>query len=98
MRLTSRSYAIAFILAGASLFALVLLTNVIIDPEAVLGTGVVPDPINRNDRYFSLVEYEKAADQFDGLVFGSSRAPAIPRAELSRHMGANFANLVWSSG
>jgi len=77
---------------GACLFGLVLLTNVIIDPHAVLGTGLIADPINRNDRYLSLVEYEKAADRFDGLVFGSSRAPAIPRAELSRRMGANFAN------
>jgi hypothetical protein len=92
--LKSRTYAVAVIIAGAGLFLLVLLTNATVDPQAVLGTGLIANPINANDRYLRMVDYEKASARFDGLVFGSSRATAIPRAELSRRMGADFANFA----
>jgi len=93
----SRRYVIAFVGFAVAIFAFVVATNVVIDPEGVLGTGVV-EASTPNDRFMRFSEYEQTADHRDGLLFGSSRAPGIPIDELSHRMGANFANFSQLGG
>jgi hypothetical protein len=95
----ARSYAIALIGAAFGLFLAVVIMNIVIDPQAVLGTGLIGRSTNVNDRYQKFLAYESSSSKFDGLLFGSSRAPAIPRDLLSRHMGGvNFADFSVAFG
>src|SRR5262245_14092532 len=93
-----RTYALVLSAAGALLFLAVIAANVIIDPQGVFGTGLLPRSANANTRYLSVAEYQSAPDRYDGIVFGSSRA-AFPLGELSRHMnGARFLTFAVSLG
>jgi hypothetical protein len=93
----SRLYATAFAGFAVAIFGLVVAANALFDPEGVLGTGVV-QATSLNDRLMRVNEYKRSADQYDGLLFGSSRTPGIPVGELSRRMGANFANFSQLGG
>jgi hypothetical protein len=96
--MNSRFYTVAFVALGIGLFALGLVANVLLDPEGILGTGVTAEAVSRNARYDKFTDYAKAADQYDGLMFGSSRGPAIPRDELSRRLNAHFADFTAVGG
>jgi hypothetical protein len=88
-----RTYALTLILGAAALFASVVAANILLDPQGVFGTNVLPRSPNANHHYRNLTAYDAASDRFDGLLFGSSRTQGIPMAELSRRMnGATFAN------
>ena len=88
-----RTYALTLILGAAALFLSVVAANLLIDPQGVFGTNFLPRSPNFNYHYRNLAAYDAAPDRFDGLLFGSSRAQAIPTAELSRRMnGVTFAN------
>jgi len=94
-----RAYALTLMSAGTGLFLSVVATNLIIDPQSVFGTNLLPRSANlSNHHYQRLIAYQAAPDRYDGVLFGSSRAPAIPLDELSRRMdGANFASF-WVAG
>jgi hypothetical protein len=83
-----RTYALTLILAAAALFMSVVAANLLIDPQGVFGTNLLPRSPNINEHYRNLAAYEAARDRFDGVLFGSSRARALPIPELSRRMGA----------
>src|SRR5215203_5185990 len=88
-----RTYALTLILGAAALFLSVVGANLLIDPQGVFGTNLLPGSPNSNNHYRNLSAYDAAPDRFDGLLFGSSRAQAIPTAELSRRLnGVTFAN------
>jgi hypothetical protein len=88
-----RTYALTLILAAAALFMSVVAANLLIDPQGVFGTNLLPRSPNINWHYRNLAAYEAGRDRVDGLLFGSSRARAIPTAELSRLMnGVTFAD------
>ena len=88
-----RTYAVTLMLGAAALFVSVVAANLLIDPQGVFGTNLLPRSPNINEHYRNLTAYEAAPDRFDGLLFGSSRARSIPTAELSRHMnGVTFAD------
>ena len=94
-----RRYALTLATIGAGLFLAVVGTNVIIDPQAVFGTGLLPRSWNANDRYHRLVAYQAEPDAYDGLFFGSSRAQAFPLEEISQRMnGVNFASFAVTQG
>jgi hypothetical protein len=82
-----RSYALTFVAVAAGFFSFVILANVTIDPEGVLGTGLIGDSINPNDRYIRFRDYKRDADRYDALLFGSSRAATIPLEDLSTRLG-----------
>jgi hypothetical protein len=87
------TYALTLILGAAALFLSVVAANLLIDPQGVFGTNLLPRSPNSNNHVKNLAAYEAAPDRFDGLLFGSSRANAIPLTELSRRMnGVTFAN------
>ena len=91
--MTPRTYALTLILGAAALFMSVVAANILIDPQGVFGTNILPRSPNFNYHYRNLAAYDAAPDRFDGLLFGSSRAQATPPAELSRHInGVTFAN------
>src|SRR5262249_21938828 len=69
-----------------------LTTNLVIDAEGVFDTGLFDLPKHHNERYLRFVAYKAAADSYDGLLFGSSRAGAIPIDDLSRKTGATIAD------
>ena len=95
----SRSYALALAAVGAGVFLAVIAANVILDPQAVFGTGLFSGSPNTNSRYRRLVAYQAEPRRYDGLVFGSSRARAIPRHELSRRLeGIAFADFAVDFG
>lgn len=90
--MTPRPFSLLLAAFASLLFLGVGAANVIIDPEGVFGTGVFPEPLNTNHRFLRIVEFQKDPDRYDGLLFGSSRAAAIPLSEVSRDMGATFKN------
>src|SRR5262249_35745036 len=93
-----RTYALLLSASAALLFLAVIATNVIIDPQGVFGTGLLPRSANANTRYLSVAEYQAAPEQYDGVVFGSSRA-TLPLRDLSKHMdGARFLTFAVSLG
>ncbi len=94
-----RTYALAAIAAGAGMFLALVATNLIIDPQAMFGTGVLPRTLNANERYVQFAAYQAAPGTYDGLLFGSSRAKIMPLDELSRRMnGVKFASFAVAGG
>src|SRR5215472_16060502 len=95
----SRAYAFAVIGLTAGPFLAVAAANLILDPEAVFGTGVFNTARNPNTRYQQLVTYRADPARYDGILFGSSRAYAVPREELSRHLqGVTFGSFAVDAG
>lgn len=94
-----RTYALMAVAAGASMFLALVGTNLIIDPQGMFGTGLLPRTINANERYERFAAYRAAPDTYDGLLFGSSRASIMPLDELSRRMnGVKFATFAVAGG
>src|SRR4051812_37728115 len=97
--MNTRRYALRLIALPAGGFLAVVAANLIIDPQAGFGTGIFGVTPNANTRYLAFANYRATADHFDGLLFGSSRAAAIPSDELSRRVsGVNFARFVVNGG
>jgi len=95
----SRTYALSLITVMAGLFLAVVSINLIIDPEAVLGTGLLGRSQNPNDRYLKMRAYLAAPDRYDGVFLASSRGGVVPLDELSRRMdGATFADFAVFGG
>ena len=94
-----RTYSMALIAVAVGLFLAVIATNLIVDPEEVLGTGLLGHSVNPNGRYTAMRAYEAAPDEFDGLLFGSSRTWSMPLDVLSQRMGGvKFAHFGVSDG
>jgi hypothetical protein len=82
----------------AGLFLTVVGANLIIDPQAVFGTGLFGRAPNANDRYERLQAYRADPGRFDSLLFGSSRSFVFPLDEVSRRMDARFATFAVVGG
>jgi hypothetical protein len=82
----------------AALFLAVVGANLIIDPQAVFGTGLFGRAPNANDRYERLKAYKADPTRFDSLLFGSSRSFVFPLDEVSRRMDARFATFAVVGG
>jgi hypothetical protein len=97
--LEPRTYALTFIAGAAALFLSVVAANLVIDPQGVFGTNLLPRSPNFNYHYRNVAAYDAAPDRFDGVLFGSSRSLGIPTAELSRRMnGVTFATFWVTRG
>lgn len=94
----ARLYSLLFASLGLGLFGAVAAANLLLDPEAVLGTGIFGWPLNANDRYLRMATFTADPDRYDGLLFAASRGNAIPLDVLSEKTGARFANFSVSVG
>lgn|SRR4051794_9370271 len=91
--MTPRKYALTVITAAVSMFVALAGTNLAIDPQGVFGTHLLPPSVNANKRYLKFGAYQKTRHDYDGLMFGSSRANNISRDDLSGRMnGIKFAD------
>ncbi|MGH6771061.1 MAG: hypothetical protein ACRECO_18800 [Xanthobacteraceae bacterium] len=94
-----KHFALSLIAAGLGLFGVVLGANVVIDPQAVLGTNLLGHVELPNQRYSAFEDFLAQPGRYDGLVFGSSRGPGIDPKRLTREMdGIVFADFSVSSG
>jgi hypothetical protein len=99
MPVTPKRFSLSLVAAGFGLFGVVLGANAVIDPQQVLGTGLIGLSQLPNDRYFRFEHFLAAGDRYDGLAFGSSRGPAVPDEIMSRGMrGATFATFAVVGG
>jgi hypothetical protein len=97
--MSPKVYALALSALLAAAFVAIVAANVLIDPQGVFETNLVPRRLNVNDRYRTFTAYQPAEDRYDGLVFGSSRARYLPREELSARMnGVRFADFAVNGG
>jgi hypothetical protein len=86
----ARTYALGLIGAAAALFASVAAANLVIDPAGIFGTSPLPrHTANANERYLSFAAFRAGQAHYDGLLFGSSRARAVPLEDLERVLGTN---------
>jgi hypothetical protein len=94
-----KQFALSLIAAGAGLFGVVVAANVIVDPQAVLGTSLLGHVELPNQRYSAFEDFLARPQRYDGLIFGSSRGPGIDPKRLSRELdGSVFADFSVSSG
>jgi hypothetical protein len=93
-RLRPRSYAIAAMAAAALWLAATMAANILIDPQGVFGLGPPHEHVDPNGRYQRFREYEARADQYDAVLFASSRGIGFDRDLLAKLLGvravANF--------
>jgi hypothetical protein len=95
----NRSYVLGLMAAAYVAFLGVIALNLVIDPEAVFGTGIFGVSSNSNERNLEWANFAAAPAKFDGLLLGSSRSREIPLAELSQRMsGVTFARFSVSYG
>jgi hypothetical protein len=97
--MTPRRYALRTIALLFGFFFSIVGVNLVIDPQGVFGTGLIPTTRDANSRYHTFAAYKQAAERYDGLAFGSSRAHSVPLDHLNRRThGVNFASFAVNSG
>jgi hypothetical protein len=93
-RMRPRGYVVAAIAIAAAVFVATMAANVLIDPQGVFGTNLFVPVVNPNLRYLDLKTYKAAADQYDGVLFASSRGEIFDTKLLAEDLGvhavANF--------
>jgi hypothetical protein len=93
-RSPARRYVIATVAIAVAWLAATMAANVLVDPQGVFGTNLVPEHFNPNVRYGALRDYAAAPERYDAVLFASSRGNAYDRALLARRLGvravANF--------
>jgi hypothetical protein len=93
-RSPARRYVIATVAIAVAWLAATMAANILVDPQGVFGTNLVPEHFNPNGRYGALRDYAAAPERYDAVLFASSRGNAYDRALLARRLGvravANF--------
>lgn len=84
-----RRFALIVVAGSVLLFAGTMAANVVLDPEAVFGTGLFPPSANRNERVERLQAYKRDASSVDGLLFSSSRGVYLDHDMLAQKMGVS---------
>jgi len=93
-RLPARNYAIAAIGAAVLWLAVTMAANILIDPQGVFDLGPPRGHADDNVRYQRFRDYLAQADQYDAVMFASSRGIGFDRDLLAKLLGvhavANF--------
>ena len=84
-----RSYAFLTIGAFAAVFGGTVAANVLIDPQGVFDSGLISAHVNANSRYRAFRAYSQSPAQYEGVVFGSSRAGIFDRDLLAERFGVS---------
>jgi hypothetical protein len=93
-----RTYVRSLIAVAAVVISAIAGANLLLDPQGVFGTGVVPRSANANQRYLRFVTYRANSDRYDGAMFGSSRAQAFDLDDLSRRTDTHVASFSVARG
>jgi hypothetical protein len=87
-RSPARRYVIAIVAIAVAWLAATMAANILIDPQEVFGTHLVPKHFNPNARYTALRDYAAEPERYDAVLFASSRGNVYDRALLARRLGA----------
>lgn len=83
-----RRYVIAAVAIATAWLAATMTANVLIDPQGVFGSELVPVHLNANQRYAAFRDYKGAPERYDAVLFGASRGNAFDRTFLAAQFGA----------
>ncbi len=86
--MTARTFSLSLLGAFVAIVVATTLANVVIDPEEVFQTNLLPGHSSPNTRYQRLNDYQRDARETDALLFGSSRATAFDRTTMATLTGA----------
>lgn len=86
--MTARTFSLSLLGAFVAIVVATMLANVVIDPEEVFQTNLVPAHSSPNTRYQRLNDYQRDAREVDALLFGSSRASVFDRTTMATLTGA----------
>ena len=86
--MTARTFSLSLLGAFVAIVVATIAANVVIDPEEVFQTALLPAHSSPNTRYQRLKDYERDAREVDALIFGSSRAAVFDRTTLATLTGA----------
>jgi hypothetical protein len=94
-RRPARRYVVVTVAIATAWLAVTMAANILVDPQGVFGTNLVPAHFNPNARYQALRDYAAAPERYDAVLFASSRGNVYDRALLAERLGvrgvANFA-------
>lgn len=85
----SRSFVVAAMAIAGTLLLGTMAANVLIDPQGVFGTKLFVPVVNPNLRYSDLQTYKAAPDQYDGVLFASSRGEIFDTKLLAEGLGVH---------
>jgi hypothetical protein len=86
--MTARTFCLSLLGAFVAIVVATMLANVVIDPEEVFQTNLLPGHSSPNTRYQRLNDYQREARETDALLFGSSRATIFDRTIMATLTGA----------
>jgi hypothetical protein len=86
--MTAKTFSLSLLGAIVAIVVATMLANVIIDPEEVFRTNLLPGHSSPNTRYQRLNDYERDARETDALIFGSSRATIFDLTTMATLTGA----------
>jgi hypothetical protein len=86
--MTAKTFCLSLLGAFVAIVVATMLANVVIDPEEVFQTNLLPGHSSPNTRYQRLNDYQRDARQTDALLFGSSRSTIFDRATMATLTGA----------
>jgi hypothetical protein len=82
-----RRYASAAVAIAAAWLAATMAANILIDPQDVFGTHLIRTHPNANARYAALRAYQAAPEQYEAVLFGSSRGNVFDLELLAEQLG-----------
>ena len=86
--MTTRTFCLCLLGAFAAIVFATMLTNVVIDPEEMFQTNLLPAHSSPNTRYQRFNDYQRNAREVDALLFGSSRATVFDLTTMATLTGA----------
>jgi hypothetical protein len=91
----ARAFAISIITGAFALCAATVAANVLIDPQLVFGTNLVPPPAaDYNQRVRRFRDLQQMHGRYDVLLFGSSRARTFDQNAIGARMNGTVASFV----
>jgi hypothetical protein len=83
----ARTFVFRMIVIATAVLGGTMAANILIDPEGVFGSKLVPAHFNPNTRYIAYRDYQAATADYDAVLFASSRGHAFDRAVLAERLG-----------
>jgi hypothetical protein len=93
--MNAKNFSLGLMAIAFGVFGGVVAANVVIDPQAVLGTRLIGPVVDSNERYLRFSDYLAAPKGYDGIMFGSSRSSVLDPKVLSQEMGVSAFSRYW---